>query len=710
MNKTWYILKRSDKRYSKSLYLLSFFYFILNLLNAQTVPVIQFNNPSDLSNNFFLPDDTNSVNYSTEYGGTVKIDPKKSRILIYDKTPDGTPTNTEFGDFTASFRYKSDGGTGIWFQFWGEPSRENAWKVVFFPNFMRAAPFPHDEADVVMIHKGTNMLNTEYVTTNRFNEKGALRTGKLGEWTPIVPGNFYKVKLTAKYLGDSKGLFYMEVWQEENLVMVKRWTQSDITLHKGEIAIGARSLDGSGVYLDDFSVTEAEPIPEEEIYQTFVSGYEFKMRLPKNAKSKKINAIHVMSPASGTNTSDDSNLHEYYYNDNHNFAFIGFQHNASDQNLLSAINTFADMSGHPELKTAPLILNSFSAGTSFNWNFVTKYPEKVITYFGNSNQSTSGDIGPEARKIPGILFYGTTDILNRKINITRIWGEQRSKEALLALSQRVGRGHAPFEDYFMWMPFIEAVLEKRYPGYQLPLKDFDETSGWLADTSTWNSPMTKIYAYADYPGNKLAAAWLPNKDLAYVYSAYNTTNAKLIKFGPEPLHGLEGQSRTLSVTLPENFGAWTKMEFYDKSEKKGEITSGQKAEFTYSNLSKGSHSFIVHVTNSKGIVYTSYPATAVMLDRSFVTGFQNENELLEEKITVYPIPGNGVLTIQMPDYSGKVAVLSISDPLSKSIVELERTLGQNGELILDVSYLNPGLYMLNVSVNDKKVVKKIIIK
>ena len=85
--------------------------------------------------------------------------------------------------------------------------------------------------------------------------------------------------------------------------------------------------------------------------------------------------------------------------------------------------------------------------------------------------------------------------------------------------EQQGEAHSGRADALI-LPFMAEAIRLRYPAGQLPsatsgvtLNPVSESSGWLADQSTWKSGLTQIAAYDDYPGAKQAAGWLLNETL-----------------------------------------------------------------------------------------------------------------------------------------------------------------------------------------------------
>ncbi len=75
-------------------------------------------------------------------------------------------------------------------------------------------------------------------------------------------------------------------------------------------------------------------------------------------------------------------------------------------------------------------------------------------------------------------------------------------------------------------PFLDAVIAARVPQAADPLagpvklEGMRIEDGWLGDRRTWETNFATIASYVDYHGDKVPAAWLPNRYVACVWRSF----------------------------------------------------------------------------------------------------------------------------------------------------------------------------------------------
>jgi hypothetical protein len=126
------------------------------------------------------------------------------------------------------------------------------------------------------------------------------------------------------------------------------------------------------------------------------------------------------------------------------------------------------------------------------------------------------------------LISGELDTAERHNSIKGLFDTNRPRGALWAWTEEQGAAHE-HGDEELGLPFLAEAIRLRYPAGQAPtathgvsLLPVNESDGWLADQSTWKSGLTKTYSYDAYPGNKQAAGWLLNENVAALYRAFST--------------------------------------------------------------------------------------------------------------------------------------------------------------------------------------------
>jgi hypothetical protein len=79
-----------------------------------------------------------------------------------------------------------------------------------------------------------------------------------------------------------------------------------------------------------------------------------------------------------------------------------------------------------------------------------------------------------------------------------------------------------------------------------------------------------------------------------------------------------------------------------------------------------------------------------------------------EILTIYPNPSQREINIRYPAYFSKQIEVQILDLLGKEFYKQSHLVNATQELMLDISYLSAGVYVLQVSENQKKITQKII--
>lgn len=85
-----------------------------------------------------------------------------------------------------------------------------------------------------------------------------------------------------------------------------------------------------------------------------------------------------------------------------------------------------------------------------------------------------------------------------------------------------------------------------------------------------------------------------------------------------------------------------------------------------------------------------------------ISGILSTNNFISESFEVYPNPVSNVLYIRMKN-DLIIEKVTVYNNLGQKIVESKET-------ILDVSYLSSGIYFVEVTTNQDKAVKKVIVK
>lgn len=182
--------------------------------------------------------------------------------------------------------------------------------------------------------------------------------------------------------------------------------------------------------------------------------------------------------------------------------------------LHGALEEFARVTGRSELRVAPLLISGASRTAGFGGAYARAYPARTIAYTINVMDSAGYAPG-----VPGIIVYGEQDGQASRISS---FLRDRAQGALLGIAPVWGKGHICDRCGDLIWPWMDAVVRLRLPEDADPrqgpvsLRPIAERDGWLGDIDSWG----RAYAYADYPGDRLRAAWLPDRTTALIWQSF----------------------------------------------------------------------------------------------------------------------------------------------------------------------------------------------
>jgi len=195
--------------------------------------------------------------------------------------------------------------------------------------------------------------------------------------------------------------------------------------------------------------------------------------------------------------------------------------NGTDEAFLEMLNTLATKAGHPEIKTVPWALWGHSGGSIWVTSMTGRHPERVAVTVAQACGVDISDI-PATLKVPIFHHNGIQDLC---YNNADLFAKGRRKGALWmhAVNPVVASamdGHQVHDMRFLAIPWIDACLEMRLPvkAGDSKLREMDVTNAWLGDTAK-----RTVAPVASFQGDKLAACWFPNKELADKWVEYMAT-------------------------------------------------------------------------------------------------------------------------------------------------------------------------------------------
>ncbi len=315
------------------------------------------------------------------------------------------------------------------------------------------------------------------------------------------------------------------------------------------------------VYADIYSF---QFTPPEDVDSTGFAHY--KLYVPDGIQS--IKGVYCYVPGWQGNSTDVVNDTLFVnYASRHELGLMGFEMLGNYTNpdngaslwsadaLLLALDSLSVLSGHSEIKFAPLLFHGHSAGGQFSYHFTLLYPERVIAFVTmKGGYHMSGSAG-DAVKVPGYLFIGENDRDYRVSNLTSIFTENRPDGAVWALAKEPGTGHERVSNTLIHS-YFNAILPMRLKkniSYHLPVSliSINPTTGYLG-----NRVSGTIHSFAAYPYDKQKACWFPNEKIALEWQDFiqGDTNS-----GLHPSEFVHPQKVVLYQNHPNPFNPQTEI-------------------------------------------------------------------------------------------------------------------------------------------------------
>ena len=210
----------------------------------------------------------------------------------------------------------------------------------------------------------------------------------------------------------------------------------------------------------------------------------------------------------------------------------------SDRTFLRALDEFSAQAKHPELATVPWALWGHSGGGIWADVMTTLYPTRVVALFlrSGSFQNRGGFPQPETPAAAyAVPVMGNAGVKEQDrgawINTVARIREYRSKAGPAGFAPDPRTGHETGDSRYLAIPFIDACLAMRLPAQgsnTQDLKPVDTSNGWLAPF-LGETPVAATF----YKGSPIEAVWLPNEQVAKIWSEY-VKNGTIADVTPPP--------------------------------------------------------------------------------------------------------------------------------------------------------------------------------
>jgi hypothetical protein len=206
--------------------------------------------------------------------------------------------------------------------------------------------------------------------------------------------------------------------------------------------------------------------------------------------------------------------------------------NGSDPVFLDMLDTLAIKANHPEIKTIPWALWGHSGGSLWVTAITGKYPQRVAVAVAEACGFDISNVDA-ALKVPMLHHNGIQDLCyNNAVIVAK--GRERGALWAHAVNPVVKSpmdGHQVHDLRFLAIPWIDACLGMRLPEKpgEAKLRDINNQNTWLADTAT-----KKIAPETSFSGNRAAAYWFPNQNIAKKWVQY-MANGEIVDNTPPPI-------------------------------------------------------------------------------------------------------------------------------------------------------------------------------
>jgi len=209
--------------------------------------------------------------------------------------------------------------------------------------------------------------------------------------------------------------------------------------------------------------------------------------------------------------------------------------NGSDAAFQRCLTALGEKSEHPELASVPWALWGHSGGGHWAGGMVLLHPERIAAAWLRSGvpllaanpdrpEIKAHTLPAAALKVPVMCNPGTKEGVTVKDGrFARVWPANelffngvRGKGGLIGVSVDPLTAHECGNQRYFAIPWLDACLNIRLPkvgGDALNAMPTD--SAWLASPTGF-----KAVPAAEYDGNPLKAAWLPNKSVAQSWMQY----------------------------------------------------------------------------------------------------------------------------------------------------------------------------------------------
>jgi len=272
-----------------------------------------------------------------------------------------------------------------------------------------------------------------------------------------------------------------------------------------------------------------------------------------------------------------------------------------------------EMSGHPELERAPMLLTGHSAGGQLAYEFNASHPERVIAFTVNKGGIyRTWQASTRARANPAVICGGEKDLERRVAAIHRLFDENRPPGAFWSVEIEEGEGHSFDRSVPLFLLHFQHALDERVPVGASEIRPVDQKRAWYADNATWKSGITRIFPAAGFKGDSTHLSWLLDADVAYAYRGVASYGNPLV-LARTAGHGVQYFTDEPVVLECADFGEgeWKTVALYDGAARVAEITRA-KPRVTLPAQKLGVHAGVLVGERPDGSLRTSWPVAWIV--------------------------------------------------------------------------------------------------
>jgi len=392
------------------------------------------------------------------------------------------------------------------------------------------------------------------------------------------------------------------------------------------------------------------------------------------------------------------------------------------QHILTAFREWGRHGVHPELENTPFIFSGSSNAGVFSFEMMSLVPERTICITPNVGPRYTGKINEAVRNVPAWMHVGASDpFFPYGVEQTEtLFAEQIPQGALWTWEAEM-KGHENRSSDHVDMAFWDELIKLRLSPGTSELRTLDRAQGWIADVSTWDYDLAKVFPFSEAPATG-HRGWLPNEAIARLYqSAASRTRQLNISFlENQRVEGgrtsgthlsaagnqlvAAGESITIRVKPASLLWGLETIEFYDRDEKIGEINAKETLEFTFAADDRALYAIhargqqrqgndIVECISNPLCLVVRLPALSATISAQLasVDGFTRHKEQLLEPVMGH---GNSGSDAQIPAVFSQIEPAA-DDKISGLWNRVSPTgISDGGKQRVSALYGKKGLYLL----------------